>query len=120
MELEVKPQSLQQAEEQLDSCRRITRSCVEELAEVLKILEREMDDDTGYELRFRMKGYQEKLIDSHDRLQALRLGLAQAGRLYEECEEELVLSAEAPVMRFAERTGVQNIEKYRFFRISGL
>ena len=120
MELEVRLQSLQQAEEQLDSCRRITRSCVEELAEVLKVLEREMADDPGYELRIRMKGYQEKLIDSHDRLQALCLGLAQAGRLYEECEEELTQSAEALVKRYAERTGVQNIEKYRFIRISGL
>lgn len=120
MELEVNLQTLQQAEEQLDSCRRITRGCVEELAEVLKTLEREMDDDTGYELRFRIKGYQGKLIDSHDRLQALRLGLEQAGRLYEECEKELTEGTEVPAMRFSEYTGVQNIEKYRFFRLSGL
>ena len=120
MELEIGISSLKQTEEQLDGCRRITRGCAEEMAEVLAVLEKEMDDDAGYELRRRLKKYQQSMIDSHDRLQILKLGISRIGRLYGQCEEEIIESGEAPVRRYEERPEVQNLEKYRYFRISGL
>lgn len=92
MELEIEVCVLEQAEEQLKSCRRITRNCAEEIAEVLASLEKDMDNDAGYELRRRIKRYQQSIADTHDKLQMLYLGIEQISRLYGQCEQEIMKS----------------------------
>ena len=91
MELEFSLQILWQAKEELSNCRRITQNCAEELSEVLTMMESCMADESGYELRRRLKQYRQNTEEVGRKIKELCVCLEQDEKKNKKCEEELKL-----------------------------